>query len=68
LSGRNVGAASAEKAPGTIFKIGKAGLTVACGGGTAYLVEELQPEARGPMPAHVFSLGTKIDPGDRLGD
>jgi methionyl-tRNA formyltransferase len=68
LSGRNVGTANAGLAPGTIFKIGKAGLTVACGGGTAYLVEELQPEARGPMPAHVFSLGTKIDPGDRLGD
>lgn len=57
----------AGQAPGTVLTVGKDGLTVACGGGTAYLVEELQPEGKGPMAAYVFSLGTKIDPGDRLG-
>jgi len=52
--------------PGTILEVGKAGLLVACGAGTAYLVEELQPEGKGAMPAHAFSLGTKLVPGDRF--
>jgi methionyl-tRNA formyltransferase len=67
LRGRNLETASAGQAPGTVLTVGKDGLTVACGGGTAYLVEELQPEGKGPMAAYVFSLGTKIDPGDCLG-
>lgn len=67
LSGRNVEAANAGQAPGTVLAVGKDGLTVACGGGTAFLVEELRPEGKGPMAAYVFSLGTRIDPGDSLG-
>jgi methionyl-tRNA formyltransferase len=67
LRGRNLETASTGQAPGTVLTVGKDGLTVACGGGTAYLVEELQPEGKGPMAAHVFSLGTRIDPGDSLG-
>jgi methionyl-tRNA formyltransferase len=67
LRGRNLETASAGRAPGMVFAVGKDGLTVACGGGTAYLVEELQPEGKSPMAAHVFSLGTRIDPGDPLG-
>jgi methionyl-tRNA formyltransferase len=67
LSGRNIETANGGQAPGTVLTVGKDGLTVACGGGTAFLVEQLQPEGKGPMAAHVFSLGTKIDPGDRLG-
>jgi methionyl-tRNA formyltransferase len=65
--GRNLETASLGQAQGTVLAVGKDGLTVACGGGTAYLVEELQPEGKGPMAAHVFSLGTRIDPGDPLG-
>jgi len=67
LRGRALETASAGQAQGTVLAIGKDGLTIGCGGGTAYLVEELQPEGKGPMAAHVFSLGTRIDPGDRLG-
>ncbi len=67
LSGRNVETANAGQAPGTVLTVGKDGLTVACGGGTAFLVEDLQPEGKGPMAAYVFSLGTRIDPGDSLG-
>jgi methionyl-tRNA formyltransferase len=67
LSGRNIETANAGQAPGTVLTVGKDGLRVACGGGTAFLIEQLQPEGKGPMAAHVFSLGTKIDPGDRLG-
>jgi methionyl-tRNA formyltransferase len=53
--------------PGQIVFVDKHGIVVACGAGVAYLIENLQPEGRGPMTAHGFSLGTKIDPGDRLG-
>jgi methionyl-tRNA formyltransferase len=55
-------------APGRIISVGRDGVLVACGGGTAYMIEGLQPEGRGPMSAHAFSLGTKLDPGDLLGE
>ena len=68
LCGRNLETASDRQAPaGTILKIGKDGLTIACGGGTAFLIEEIQPEGKGPMAAYVFSLGTRIGPGDFWG-
>ena len=67
LRGRNLETASAGQAPGTVLTVGKDGLTVSCGGGTVFLVEGLQPEGKSPMTAHVFSLGTKIDPGDLMG-
>jgi len=53
--------------PGAIVWIDKPGIEVACGGGSAYLIEELQPEGRGAMSAHAFSLGTKLAPGQSLG-
>jgi methionyl-tRNA formyltransferase len=53
--------------PGRIVAIGKDGLAVACGGGTVFLVEEVQPEGRGAMSAHAFSLGARLSPGDHLG-
>ena len=65
--GRDLETASAGQAPGTVLTVGKDGLTVSCGGGTAFLVEELQPEGKSPMTAYVFSLGTKINPGDLMG-
>ena len=67
LRGRALEAMQAAGEPGRIIAVGKAGITVACGGETAFLVEELQPEGKGPMAAHVFSLGTRIDPDDSLG-
>lgn len=67
LRGRNLETANAGQAPGTVLSVGKDGLTIACGGGTVFLVEGLQPEGKSPMTAHVFSLGTKIDPGDLMG-
>lgn len=68
LRGRNIETASGGQAPaGAILKIGKDGLAIACGGGTAFLIEEIQPEGKSPMAAHVFSLGTRIGPGDLLG-
>ena len=67
LGGRNLETAVSEQAPGTVLTIGKDGLAVACGEGTAFLIEKIQPEGKGPMAAYAFSLGTKIGPGDSLG-
>jgi methionyl-tRNA formyltransferase len=67
LRGRNLETANAGLAPGTVLAVGKEGLRIACGGGTAFLVEELQPEGKSPMTAHMFSLGTRIASGDSLG-
>lgn len=53
--------------PGTVVWVDKPGLEVVCGEGTAYLIEELQPEGKGPMSAHAFSLGARLAPGDSLG-
>lgn len=53
--------------PGRIASVDKNGLLVACGSGQAYLIAVLQPEGRGAMSAHAFSLGTKLSPGDLLG-
>ena len=57
---------STAAGPGTILRIGKTGLEVACGAATSYLIVELQPEGKGVMSAYAFSLGTKIAPGDSL--
>jgi methionyl-tRNA formyltransferase len=72
LRGRPIAAAGLSPAsgaavPGALRGIGKAGFEVACGGGTSYLIEELQPEGKGAMSAHAFSLGARIAPGDRWG-
>jgi len=52
---------------GTVLSVGKAGLEVACGAATSYLIEELQPEGKAAMPAYAFSLGARIAPGDLIG-
>jgi methionyl-tRNA formyltransferase len=67
LRGRDLESSGKAAAPGHILAVEKAGITVACGGGTAYLVEELQPEGKLPMSPYVFSLGTKINTGASLG-
>jgi methionyl-tRNA formyltransferase len=67
LRGRDLEHPGPGGEPGRVVATGKAGLTVSCGAGTAYLIEELRPEGRNAMTAHVFSLGTKIGPGDLLG-
>jgi len=52
--------------PGEILDAGKDGLKVACGAGSVYLIEELQPEGKKRMSAHEFRLGAKIDRGELL--
>ena len=67
LRGRQLEIPDTGPEPGKVRAVGKDGFTVACGGGTFFLIEEIQPEGKNPMTAYVFSLGTKINPGDTLG-
>jgi methionyl-tRNA formyltransferase len=53
--------------PGTLIRIGRDGLVVACGEGTALRLVEVQPESRNPMPAAAFAAGARLTPGERLG-
>jgi methionyl-tRNA formyltransferase len=55
-----------DRKPGEIISARKDGLAVACGGGSVYLIEILQPEGKRRLSAYQFSLGAKIRPGDEL--
>jgi methionyl-tRNA formyltransferase len=52
---------------GEVLAAGKDGLRVACGAGSVYLVEDLQPEGKHRMTAYGFFLGAKIQPGEYFG-
>src|SRR3954451_5102027 len=49
--------------PGTLLQ----GATVACGGGTAWELREVQPEGKKRMPAAAWLQGARLKTGDRLG-
>ncbi len=53
--------------PGTVLKVGKDGIEVACRGG-AIIIDELQLEGRKRLPAGDFLAGCKILPGAVLGN
>jgi methionyl-tRNA formyltransferase len=65
--GRPLECRGGETRPGEVVAADKAGLSVACGDGGVYLVEELQPEGKNRMTAFAFSLGVKSLTGDVLG-
>jgi methionyl-tRNA formyltransferase len=56
----------AAPAPGTFLELTPAGLAVACGGGTALAVAELQRPGRKPLPARDFVNGERLRPGERF--
>jgi methionyl-tRNA formyltransferase len=66
--GQPHGARPEVRRPGEIVAWDNDGLTVVCGGGGAYLIEELQPEGRMRMAASTFSRGARILPGEKLGE
>jgi methionyl-tRNA formyltransferase len=53
--------------PGEIVALSPAGVTVACGDGTALLLIEVLPESRRPMAAPAWAAGARVQPGTRLG-
>lgn len=56
---------SVPEVAGTVVDT-KNGLTVACGGGTSIILNELQPEGKGAMPAKAFLNGYPIEIGEKL--
>ena len=58
---------TAAAEPGRILGIAAEGLTVACGGGSALFVEEVQPAGRERMTASAFARGRRLATGDLLG-
>ncbi len=65
--GSPVGPTPAPSAPGRVIAMTREGTEVSCGGGTAYLIRELQPEGRRVMEAAAFAAGGGIRVGDTLG-
>ena len=59
--------AAGSGTPGGLLGVGRDGLVVACGDGTALRVFEVQPESRDPMPAAAFAAGARLTPGERFG-
>ena len=59
--------AAGSGTPGGLLGVGRDGLVVACGDGTALRVVEVQPESRDPMPAAAFAAGARLTPGERFG-
>ena len=52
--------------PGTVVTVNRDGVIVACGGGTALRLVEVQPESRKPMSARAWAAGARLAPGARL--
>ena len=53
--------------PGTLGRIDRHGLLVACAEGTALRLLDVQPESGKAMPAAAFAAGTRLQAGERLG-
>ncbi|HXB53776.1 MAG TPA: methionyl-tRNA formyltransferase [Vicinamibacteria bacterium] len=53
--------------PGTVVRVDREGLVVACGHGTRLDLLEVQLEGRRPVVASAFSSGARLHPGARFG-
>jgi methionyl-tRNA formyltransferase len=52
--------------PGTVLYIAEPGITVACSGTSALLIEEVQLEGKRRVSAREFANGARLKPGDRM--
>jgi methionyl-tRNA formyltransferase len=52
--------------PGTVLSAGRDGVVVACGGGTALRLLDVQPENAKRMGADAFAAGARLRPGARF--
>jgi methionyl-tRNA formyltransferase len=64
---READALAAVADPGTVTGVGPDGVTVACGGGSAVRLVQVQPESRRAMPAAAWAAGARQRPGARRG-
>jgi methionyl-tRNA formyltransferase len=53
--------------PGQVLRIERDALVVASGGGTALVLDEVQPSGKERMTASAFARGRRLSPGDLLG-
>jgi len=67
-AGRVSGDGGPGGAPGQVAAAAGAGLAVCCGNGSVYIIERLQRENKKALAAAEFLRGTKIAPGDVLGE
>jgi methionyl-tRNA formyltransferase len=67
LSGQQINRHEPQSPPGQILDVHKGGIEVACGRGSVFRVESLQPENKKAMSAYAFSLGARIKPGQKFG-
>jgi len=63
IKGKHIDLQNTKTSPGQIINIHKDGIETACGRGSSFLIETLQPENKKVMEAYVFSLGSRISPG-----
>ena len=61
-----VEANAAAAPPGTVLSAGRDGVVVACGGGTALRLLEVQPENAKRMSGDAFAAGARLQPGARF--
>ena len=65
LEGRAKPEDAARNVPGKILSADREGLKVACGR-DVYVIERLKPENKKTMSAREFSLGARIQDGEKL--
>ena len=56
-----------DRAPGEVVEIGRAGMIVACGGGSALRITAVQPAGKTRMTPEEWSRGRGLSVGDRFG-
>ncbi len=66
IKGKQIPLQKHEVSPGRIINIHKKGIEIACGQGSVFLIETLQPENKKVMEAYAYSLGSRILPGEKL--
>ncbi len=63
IKGKYISLQNPEVSPGQIINIHKDGIEIACGQGSVFRIEILQPENKKIMAAHAYSLGSHIQSG-----
>ncbi len=66
VKGKHIDPHNTKSSPGQIINVHKEGIETACGRGSVFLIESLQPENKKVMEAYAYSLGSRIHPGMKL--
>ena len=66
IKGKHIGLQKTKTPPGQIINVHKDGIETACGQGSIFFIETLQPENKKVMEAYAFSLGSRIRPGKKF--